>query len=58
MQKYTKKAKKRKDKSEYFKKAHLFFDFSRIINNFAHKITSYEKEIIHHPITDGSFCVA
>ena len=58
MQKYTKKPKKRKDKGEYFKKDALFFDFSRIINNFAHKIAIYEKEVIHHPVTDGSFRAA
>ncbi len=58
MQIYTKKPKKGKDKGEYFKKDGLFFDFSRIINNFALKITSYEKEVIHHSVTDGSFCAA
>jgi len=58
MQIYTKKPKNEKDKGEYFKKDSLFFDFSRIINNFAVKITSYEKEVIHHPVTDGSFRTA
>ncbi len=45
-------------KGEYFKKASLFFDFSRIIHNFAHKLTSYEKEIIYHHLADGRIRVA
>lgn len=48
--------KKSNVRGEYFKKASLFFDFSRIINNFALKLTSYEEEVIHHYLADGGFC--
>ncbi len=50
--------KKRHVKGEYFKKASLFFDFSRIIHNFALKLTNYEEETIYHHLADGSFRAA
>lgn len=50
--------KKHHVKGEYFKKASLFFDFSRIINNFALKLTNYEEEAIHHYLADGGIRAA
>lgn len=42
----------------YIKKGDFLFAFSRFFNNFAVKMTSYEKEVIHHYLTDGGICAA
>ena len=44
--------------ADYLKKRILFFDFSRIINNFAVKFTKYEEETIHHNSADGGIRTA
>ncbi len=50
--------KKLPDMTEYIKKGIFLFAFSRFFNNFALKLTIYEKEVIHHCLTDGSIRVA
>lgn len=50
--------KKRFYRGVYIKKGDFLFAFSRIFNNFAVKMTSYEKEVIHHYLTDGGIRAA
>ena len=51
-------AKKRFYQVYYIKKGDFLFAFSRNFNNFALKMTSYEKEVIHHYPTDGGIRAA